>query len=756
LQASQPISKEFFMFRRFPPSRQRVLSVAIAAALGGLQASAALAAETPATTESQQALPEVRVQAKAEREDGRGPVTGVVARRTATGTKTDVPIIEVPQAISVITKDEITRGGASNLKEVLAYTPGVTPVLAIDNREDLVTFRGFAFDWNSFFIDGMATPATTYGLARGEAYGMERVEVLHGASASLFGQNPAGGMVNLVTKKPVLAPLREVQLTLGSNQRRQGAFDLGGALTPDGQWSYRLTGLVRKARTDVEYVRDDRNFIAPALTWSPSAATKLTVLAHYIKDDLGHSGGTSAFLPASGIARPNANGTIDRDTNGGEPAFDMYRKEQTSVGYDLDQKLTDTWSFRQSLRYRSVRLSYQTAYGLAYVPAASLPPGTPANLYYNRGAFGSFGNNEMVTLDNQFQADQQGQGWEHKALVGLDFRNSTLREIRYFGAGTPINVFDPVYGAPQTLPAAPDTDQQIGVRQLGVYAQSQLKFAKQWLITTGLRADSVRTSFDTALLPSASRTRHENALTGRIGFTYLAPFGLAPYISYATGFTPTSGADYDGNLFKARTSKQAEAGIKYQPTGLNALFTAALFDITQRHVLTRDPDPAHPFYQVQQGEYRSRGLELEAKGGLTKSLDVVASYTRLNPEITESNSFNVGNRPRGIPLETFAARLDYTIRSGVARGLGFSVGMQHIGASPSSDGARTSAAVAPANYYFVPAFNLVNAGVRYEQGPVEWILNVTNVEDKTTYDCWAAKCWYGPGRDARLTMIYRW
>lgn len=744
------------MFRRLPPSRQRVLTVSITLAMGSLSTSAALAAETAVSAESQQALPEVRVKAKAEREDGRGAVNGMVAKRTATATKTDTPIAEVPQAISVITKDEIVLRGASNLKEVLAYTPGVTPVLAVDNREDLVTFRGFAFDWNSFFIDGLATPATTYGLARGEAYGLERVEVLHGASASLFGQNPAGGMVNLVTKKPTNTPIRELQFTIGSNQRREGAFDFGGPLSVAGDWSYRVTGLVRKARTDVEYVRDDRAFIAPALTWSPSAATKLTLLAHYINDDLGHSGGTSAFLPASGIARPNANGVIDRETNGGEPGFDMYRKEQTSVGYDLEQRLSDTWSFRQALRFRSVRLSYQTAYGLSYVPTASLPVGTPANLFYNRGAFGSFGRTEMTALDNQFNAHWTGANWDHNMLLGLDLRNSTLREVRYFGTGSPINIFDPVYGQPFALPTNPDTDQQIGMRQIGLYAQSQLKFAQQFVLTTGLRVDDVRTTFDTPLPVSTTKERNEQALTGRIGLSYVSPIGVTPYISLASGFTPTSGADFNGNLFKARKSEQAEIGVKYEPRQFNALFTAALFDTTQTNVLTRDPDPAHPFYQVQQGEYRSRGLELEAKGELTKSLQLIGSYTRLKPEITESNSFNVGNRPRGIPLESFAARLDYTIRLGSAGALGFNAGLQHIGSSPSSDGARTSSSVAPANYYTVPAFDLVNVGAHYEIGAFRWILNVTNVEDKKTYDCWAAKCWYGPGRDARLTMLVRW
>ena len=108
------------MFRRFPPSRQRVLSVAIAAALGGLQAATALAAETPATTESQQALPEVRVKAKAERESSKGPVNGIAAKRSATGTKTDTPLIETPQSLSVISREELELRGVSDIKQALA------------------------------------------------------------------------------------------------------------------------------------------------------------------------------------------------------------------------------------------------------------------------------------------------------------------------------------------------------------------------------------------------------------------------------------------------------------------------------------------------------------------------------------------------------------------------------------------------------------------------------------------------------------
>lgn len=288
----------------------------------------------PSSTAPEPTLPSVRIAATLDKETALGRVNGYVATRSATGTKTDTPLVETPQSISVITSDELAARAVTNIKEAVGYTAGVTLSPAQDLREDLTTFRGFPFDWASFYLDGLAMPSTTYGVSTSEPYGMERIEVLRGPASMLFGQSSTGGLLNMVSKRPTSEPIREIQFQTGSHQRRQVGFDLAGVIGDSGEWTYRLAGLTRRSHTDIDFVEDNRIFLAPALTWAPSAATSLTVLASTLQDDLGHSGGTSAFLPASGIALPNPNGRIARHTYGGEPNFDRYKKKQHSLGYE--------------------------------------------------------------------------------------------------------------------------------------------------------------------------------------------------------------------------------------------------------------------------------------------------------------------------------------------------------------------------------------------------------------------------------------
>jgi iron complex outermembrane receptor protein len=706
-------------------------------------------------------LPEVQVYARPFQESATGPIRGQVAKRSATGTKTDTPLLETPQSISVIGKEELRRREVSSIKEALAFTPGITPVMSLDLREDLTNLRGFAVDYSSFFLDGLATPAITYGLSRGEPYGLERIEVLRGPSSMLYGQNPIGGMVNMVSKRPTSTPLHEVQVTVGSHDRHQGAFDFSGPMSRSGEWSYRLTGLVRKSETDVDYLRDDRTYLAHAITWRPSARTSVTALASYTRDDLGRSGGTAAFLPASGIALPNPNGTIARNTNGGEPTFDFYKKEQSSIGYDLEHRFNDTWSVQQNLRYRTTNLNYQTAYGLNWQTPNSAPPTNPnptnvTNPIYLRGAFGSFARNAALAVDNRVQAKWNAGSVEETLLAGLDYRESKLDELRYFGAGAPINIFNPLYGQRFALPAQPDTDQQVRLRQTGIYLQSQTKFVQTWLITAGLRQDWATNEVSNHLAQRSVK-QDDQATTGRLAFTYLGPNGLAPYVSYSTAFTPTSGADFAGNAFSARTGKQVELGVKYEPANLNSLFTAAVFDITQDNMLTRDLDPAHPFQQVQGGAFRSKGLELEAKTSPTPSLDLIASYTYLDARITKSNAGNIGNRPKGVPQNSAAARADYTFHNVLPNAaFGFSAGVQYVGTTTSSDGALSGTNLVPVGYFTLPAFTQYSAGFHFDSGPYRFVLNVSNLTDKVTYDCYGNKCWYGAGRDIRATLSYNW
>lgn len=671
---------------------------------------------------------------------------GYVPKRSSGGSKTDTPIIETPQSISVVTRGEIAARGSMNIKDAVSYTAGVTPTGSLDLREDLITFRGFPFDWASSFLDGLLMPGTTYASSTFEPYGLERLEVLKGPASMIYGQVSTGGMLNMVTKRPTAEPTGELWFLIGNNDRYQVAFDVGGPVGEGSDWSYRLTGLGRKSGTQVDYVRDDRFFIAPALTWRPSAQTTLTVLASVQLDDLGHSGGTQAFLPASGVFLSNPYGRVSRNTYGGEPNFDYFKKSQYSIGYDFEHRFDDMWTFQHNARYRRVDLDYQTAYGL----------GLGADMRtQSRGAFGSFGGSGSFVTDNRLQAKWQSGFIEHTTLLGVDYRSTELSERNYFGAGPSIDLFAPAYGAAIALPEKPYADQTMLTTQLGPYLQEQMKIDERLVVTLGGRFDVANTDFYERMTPF-SFVQTDRAPTGRAGVTYLFDYGVAPYASVATAFTPTLAANAYGAPYKARTGVQYEAGVKVQPPGWDTLLTAAVFDITQRNVLTDDPDPTHPFGQVQSGAYRSRGFELEAKTAITESVKLIGSYTNLDAKYTQSNGTNLGNSPKGIPRHSAALWLEYSLHNGpldgifqgVLDGLTIGAGARHVGERPNTDLAT--------GRFNLPAYTVFDAVLRYELERYLFSVNVNNLTNKTTVDCWSNRCWYGQGIAAYVSLKYRW
>ena len=213
--------------------------------------------------------------------------------------------METPPSISVVTRDQIEAQEAQSTKQALRYTAGV----AGDNRGnfggyDIMYMRGFILDQ---YLDGMRLQgATAQFPPQPEIYGMERVEVLRGPASVLFGQASPGGLVNLVTKRPSEIPFNEVLLQGGSYDRIQGGFDSTGKLDKNGEFLYRITGFAKDADNQVNFVKDQRYYIAPSLTWRPDKDTSWTVLANYQKDP---SVGYYNFVPYNGSLGPNPIGT---------------------------------------------------------------------------------------------------------------------------------------------------------------------------------------------------------------------------------------------------------------------------------------------------------------------------------------------------------------------------------------------------------------------------------------------------------------
>jgi iron complex outermembrane receptor protein len=706
-----------------------------------MEGNAAVIKTAPASGSS--TLPAVTVVANGD-ENATGRVQGYVARRSATGTRTDTPIVETPQSISVITADRIEAIGAANLKDALGYTPGVsTTTYGADSRYDWISLRGFDAYSPGFYLDGLPLRNnSTWGVWRTENYGAERIELLRGPSSVLYGMSGPGGVVNVVSKRPTAEPVRELQLQLGDHNRKQVAGDFSGALDADGKVLYRITGVLRDAQLPALKEADDHTYIAPSLTWKPSGDTTLTLLSQFTRT---RSGVYTRARPKIGSLEPTAIGTyIPSNLFVGEPGFDRFNQDQEMVGYQFEHRIDDTWTVRQNARYAHQKLDYQ---GTQLSGFATVNPGfsaDPANFQLlARSVFGSRENIGAVALDNQAQADFRVGGTQHKVLVGLDYQRTRIDQFTFSGGSASLlNAYAPVYGGPIEVPQ-PYFNGITRLTQTGVYLQDQVKWGDRWTLTLGGRYDSAESTIDSRLDGSRQRIR-DHKFTSRAGLVYLHPSGWAPYLSYSESFAPTGVIDpVSGDPFKPESGKQYEAGIRYQPPGRKEMYSAAVFDLRRKNYISYDGN----FLPKQTGEISVRGLELEATTELMARLNLTASYSYTPRAVVtaSANPGEVGKQATAVPRHRLSVWADYRFANGVKVGLGARYTGSNYGDGES---------VAPNR---VPASTVFDAMVGYDIDRWSLALNLRNLTNKTYIaNCGYGNCYYGYPRTAVATATYRW
>ena len=687
-------------------------------------------------------------------ERANGPVTGYLASRSATGTKTDTPILTTPQSISVVTQDQIQDQGAQNITEALRYTPGVTlQSFGANAFFDSFKLRGFEAPR---YLDGLRLPAdnTTFAVPRIETYGLERVEVLKGPSGSLYGQSDPGGLLNMVSKRPTATPQYEVVGSFGSFDRFQGAFDLGGPIDKNGEFLYRIVGLARDSNSQTDFVQDNKLFIAPSFTWRPTMDTSLTILSQYQKVE---NKGYQQYVPGQVSFLSNPNGHVPYGRYIGEPGPDGYNLEQFAIGYAFEHRFDNNLQFRQNLRYTEVSndLASVRSEGMAVDP---LNPPNLSNSLVNRSYNYVKANAANIALDNQLQADFMTGPLAHKVLFGVDYFN--LRSSTdYRTAGiTSIDAYNPVYGS-ATIPSfaslAPFILRDDKLSQAGVYVQDQIKLDR-WTLTVSGRQDWASTDFTSrGLFPlPGSYQRDDSAQTGRIGLNYLFDIGLSPYINYSTSFTPNLGADGAGRSFRPTTGEGAEVGVKFKPVGSNFMMTAALFDIRQKDVLTGDPN--NFFVNVQTDAVRVKGIELELKGNLTREFEIVAGYTHLDPRVTKSIGGYAGKYMMSTALDQGSIWGKYTWFNGPLAGFGVGAGVRYVGETYGDN----------FNTFVIPSYALLDAAISYDFAYIRPDLkglkaqvNVTNLTNQFyVASCLTglAYCGLGNARTVLGTLKYSW
>jgi len=582
----------------------------------------------------------------------------VTGQRTADdGTKLDVPLVEVPQAVTVITRDDMDRRGVDTVGEAVRYSPGVSAdYYGPDGRGfEWIQLRGFG-TFDSTYRDGMRV--FNYGF--NEAYGLESVDIVRGPSSVLYGQAPPGGVVNSVSKLPPLKSQGEIELDVGNRSLYQGSFDVGGPVFDDGTVSARLVGLYRDddlqfRYTDGPSIVNDRRYIAPSATWHIDDATTLTVLGDYLKQE----GGFGWYAPM-----PDGTPTRVLMTDRGWDRDWIYNYD---AGYIFEHDFSANLKLKSRLRYTFLDDDGRYLSDLGFNT-----PDQPTLL--DRYAQRWYTRSHAWTTDTMLEGKFETFGAAHLAIAGVDYAGGYIFNQEQVGDAPPLDVADPVYGQHIAFPTDVDWHERIDFNQLGFYAQDQVKW-ERWILTAGIRHDHAQ-SRDLETVSGTDIAQDDSALTGRVGLGYAFAGGITPYVSWSRSFLPNLGSDVNNVAFKPSEAEQLEAGVKYQAT--DGLFlTATVFSLEQTNVLT--DDTANPGFQVARGAVRSQGVELEARGRITPELDIDASYTYNPVKIVKSNAGDQGNYLPLLPLNAASVYLDYSVPDGMLKGLELGGGVRYVG-----------------------------------------------------------------------------
>jgi iron complex outermembrane recepter protein len=612
----------------------------------------------------------------------------------ATVTRIDTPLIDIPQSIQVIPQQVLEDQQIVRIDDALRNVPGVlgSTNAFIGNQ---ITIRGFSTSNLPILRDGFRIYEN---FSFQETSNLERIEVLKGPASVQYGQLEPGGVINLVTKRPLSTPFYELQFQLGSYGLVRPSFDVSGPLTNDGKLLYRLNGNYQREDGFRNFnTETERFFIAPSLTWNISDRTNLNFSLEYLDSTRPFDTGLVAF--GGGVADVPYSRVFSEPDDFIDTSF-------LSIGYNLEHQFNHNWTIRNAFRYVKQNLFTQAT----LAGPLNETTGNLTRTYAQR----EYDSDEYSLQTNVVGKFTTG-SLQHTLLVGVDFNRSNLDDVVFRGTQTTLNIFNPVYGVPprpdlSTFP--PATPFKNETTRLGFYLQDQIALNNQFTVLAGLRYDTVNFT-DTF----TDEGKYDSAWSPVIGLVYKPLENVSLYTSYSRSFVPSFSRDANGDFLRPERGAGYEIGMKAELLQGNLFTTLAYFDITKQNVATADPEVLGA--SVATGEQRSRGIELSALGRIAPGWNIIAGYAYTDAEITEDNTIPVGNRLPGTPRHSASLWTTYEIQSGSLQGLGFGLGVNYVGKRFGNF----------QNNFEVDSYLLTNAALFYRQNNWRFGLNFNNLFD---------------------------
>ncbi|MER1293914.1 TonB-dependent siderophore receptor [Enterobacter hormaechei] len=654
---------------------------------------------------------------------------------TNSATKSAVAESKTPQVINTIAAKEIEQRHASSVNEILRYAPGVsTEVRGSTSYMSEYKIRGFNVDQE--FYNGLQLPYNVTGntKARIDPLLIESVDILKGPSSVLYGGGSPGGLVNIQSKKPQKEAKTELGFNTGNRKLKEGYLDSTGQIA-NSDWNYRLLGKATESDEQAHTTRYENYLVAPSVTWQPDDKTRLTI------DALAQN--TPSLTPSDPmpLSYLRSKYADRRDYAGDE--WSGFKQRQWMLGYSFEHEFDSGWGFNQKARYFDVDTHQRSAYST----------GTGSEVFQlNRFAYTTDEDLQSFNIDNQVTRTVALGDWQHHLLAGFDYQKLNSHFHYRYASSTPgIDMRNPDHSQIDNDALGLETAQKnrLGYQQNGYYLQDQIAFGGLNVLAS-LRFDDYRSVTTNYLQNGDKAWVSQDRLTKRLGALYAFDNGLSPFISYSEGFAPVSP---QGTLtakdVKPTTSKQMEGGVKYLLAEYATTFTASVFNIRQKNVVTSDPG----FLNYRQtGEVESKGAELSAISRPTDNLTLIANYAYTHAINTEDDKYQ-GKRPTQVPENAFNLWGDYTFDSTPLRGLTLGAGARYTGPmeiSPANDAGKLGGTT---QYDLAASYRMGELAPSLEGLTLKASAqNVTNKETLTCYD--ATNCWIGRDRTFQVGANY--
>ncbi len=604
---------------------------------------------------AEKVLEEVNVTAALESE-------GYAANVSRSALRTETPLVDTPQAVSVVTQKQIADQAATSLADATRYTPGITFAQGEGNR-DQVVIRG-SNTTSDFFVDGIRDDVQYYR----DLYNVEQLEIVKGANALAFGRGASGGAINRVIKRAGYDPVREVSVSAGMFDHYRATLDVGGAL------SERVAGRINLMSEDTGSFRDGvelrRAAINPTLTFRMTDKTTVVAGAEYLNDYRIADRG----IPSQN-GRPFSTSRSRFFGNSEQSPAEVH----VNAGYlQLEHQFNDSVKLNNRTRFAQYDKYYQNVY------AGSAVNPTTNTLSIENYRDETFRENFTSQTDLSFKLNTGAV--RHYLVAGFDVerqRSQNRRDAATFAecglgasvctnGGSATSISNISAANPRVTALAFDRNlrnSETDVDVLSIYLQDTLNIGERWQVILGLRQDRFVTDFNNIASPANSARVVDTELSPRAAVVYKPQQNTSLYASYSQTFVPRAGDQLIGvtNANEALDPEEfqtMELGAKWDlSAGLSA--TAAVFRTDRKNVI----NPLDPSSSVLIDGARVEGVELELQGQLTERLQMVAGYAYTDSEIRDGGANN-GNRLYNTPRNTFSLWNRYQVNDKLGLALG--------------------------------------------------------------------------------------